>query len=159
MYLSLGAARLDQDGEVSDLVRDLVQQDGEGGDGAHSWTHQEGGADRQTVGEVVREVGRQVQVTRHLDVCMRGEVSETHQQGAELVCEIKTSSLFTCALCLLFLLGFASFLLFLLVFLLLLSIAVFFLGCTRETEKKQNKTLESNQIYKFSEKLNDLCFV
>lgn len=70
-YLSLGAARLDEDGEVSDLVRDLMQQDGEGGDGADRRTNQEGRSDRQAVSEVMREVGCQVQVPGHLDVCSR----------------------------------------------------------------------------------------
>lgn len=40
-YLPLGAARLDEDGKVSDLMWDLMKQDGDGGDGAHSWTNQE----------------------------------------------------------------------------------------------------------------------
>lgn len=67
-YLPLGAAGLDEDGEVSDLVRHLVQQDGEGGDGAHGGAHQEGRPHGQAVGEVVDEVGGQVEVARHLDV-------------------------------------------------------------------------------------------
>lgn len=69
LYLSLGAAGLDEDGKVSDLVRHLVQQDGDGGYHADGRPNQEGGADSQTVCEVVREVGRQVQVARHLNVC------------------------------------------------------------------------------------------
>lgn len=67
-YLFLGAARLDEDGKVSDLVWDLVQQDGEGGDGADCWTHQERRSYRQAVSKVMREVRCQVQVTRNLDV-------------------------------------------------------------------------------------------
>lgn len=67
-YLFLGAARLDEDGKVSDLVWDLVQQDGEGGDGADCWTHQERRSYRQAVSKVVREVSCQVQVAGHLDV-------------------------------------------------------------------------------------------
>lgn len=67
-YLPLGAAGLDEDGKVSDLVRHLVQQDGEGGDGAHGGAHQEGRPHGQAVGEVVDEVRRQVEVARHLDV-------------------------------------------------------------------------------------------
>lgn len=70
-HLSLGAARLDEDGEVSDLVRDLVQQDGKRGYRADRRAYQEGRAHGQAIGEVVDEVGRQVQVTRHLDVTLR----------------------------------------------------------------------------------------
>ena len=47
---------------------DLVQQDGEGGDGTDRWTNQEGRSDRQAVGKIVCEVSGQVQVARHLDV-------------------------------------------------------------------------------------------
>ena len=72
-YLLLGAARLDEDGKVSDLVWDLVQQDGEGGDGADCWTDQERRSYRQAVSEIMREVSCQVQVTGHLDVCVSGE--------------------------------------------------------------------------------------
>lgn len=57
-YLPLGATGLDEDGKVSDLVRHLVQQDGEGGDGADGGAHQEGRAHGQAVGEVVDEVSR-----------------------------------------------------------------------------------------------------
>lgn len=67
-YLSLSAARLDEDGEVSNLMWDLVEQDGEGGDGADGGAHQEGRPHGQAVGEVVDEVRCQVEVARHLDV-------------------------------------------------------------------------------------------
>lgn len=67
-HLPLGAARLDEDGEVSDLMGDLVQQDGEGGYRADRGTDQEGRPHGQAVGEIMDEVGRQVQVTGHLDV-------------------------------------------------------------------------------------------
>lgn len=72
IYLPLGAAGLDEDGEVSDLMRHLVQQDGEGGDGAHGGAHQEGRPHGQAIGEVVDEVRGQVEVARHLDVCEEG---------------------------------------------------------------------------------------
>lgn len=75
-YLSFGAAWLDEDGKVSDLVRDLVQQDGECGDSAHCWTNQERRTDRQPVGEIMGEVSCQVQVTGHLDVCASWENTE-----------------------------------------------------------------------------------
>lgn len=52
---------------------DLVQQDGECGDGTHCWTNQEGRTDCQTISEIMGEVSCQVQVTGHLDVCVSGE--------------------------------------------------------------------------------------
>lgn len=61
--LSFGAAGLDQNGEVSDLMRDLVQQDGDRGDSTHGRTDQEGGSDRQPIRKVMGEVGSKVQVT------------------------------------------------------------------------------------------------
>lgn len=54
-------------------MRDLVQQDSDGGDGAHCWTDQKRRPHGQAVGEIVDEVGCQVQVTRHLDVWVGGQ--------------------------------------------------------------------------------------
>merc|ERR1719150_3392501 len=59
---------LDEDGEVSDLVRDLVEEDGEGGDHAHALPGQEARAHRQSVSEVVEAVRREVEVTSNLDL-------------------------------------------------------------------------------------------
>lgn len=71
-YLFFGATRLDKDGKVPDLVRDLVQQDGDGGDGTNCRTDQERRSDGQAVRKIMCEVGCQVQVTRHFDVCVGG---------------------------------------------------------------------------------------
>ena len=49
-----------QDGEVSDLVRYLVHQDGKGGDEAELEGGEEAGGDGKAVDEVVDTVGRQV---------------------------------------------------------------------------------------------------
>lgn len=54
-------------------MRDLVQQDCEGGDGANRRTHEEWRSHCQAVGEIMDEVSCQVQVTRHLDVCVSRE--------------------------------------------------------------------------------------
>lgn len=51
-------------------MRDLVQQDGERGYRADRRTNQEGRPHGQAIGEVMDEVGCQVQVARHLDVCV-----------------------------------------------------------------------------------------
>lgn len=75
-YLSFGAARLDKDGKVSDLMWDLMQQDGEGGDGANCWTNQERRSHCQAISKIMDEVSCQVQVTWHLDVCVSGENGE-----------------------------------------------------------------------------------
>ena len=50
-------------------MRDLVQQDGEGGYRADRRPNQERRPHGQAVGEIMDEVGCQVEVTRHLDVC------------------------------------------------------------------------------------------
>lgn len=54
-------------------MRDLVQQDREGGNGADRRTHEERRSHRQAIGEIMDEVSRQVQVTGHLDVCVGRE--------------------------------------------------------------------------------------
>ena len=54
----------EQDGKVSDLVRNLVDEDGEGGDQAELERREEAGGDRQPVDEVVDAVGRQVEVAQ-----------------------------------------------------------------------------------------------
>ena len=51
--LPFRVARLDEDGKVADLVRDLVEEDGESGDDADATAGDVGGADCQSVGEVV----------------------------------------------------------------------------------------------------------
>ena len=51
---------LDQDGVIADLMRDLVQQDGQGGNFADTLTGDEGSSDGQSVGKVVEEIGEQV---------------------------------------------------------------------------------------------------
>lgn len=65
--LLLGEPRLHQDGEVANLVGHLVEQDGQGGDEPHLPPGKVGGADGESVSEVVRKVGREVEVGGHLD--------------------------------------------------------------------------------------------
>ena len=67
-YFFLAASGLNEDGKVADLVRYLVEENGERGDDADVLAGEERGADGQAVCEVVRKVGRQVQVARHLDL-------------------------------------------------------------------------------------------
>ena len=55
-------SRPDEYGIVSDFVRDLVEEDCEGGDEADVSAGQEGGADREAVREVVEGVCQQVEV-------------------------------------------------------------------------------------------------
>ncbi|KAF3834198.1 hypothetical protein F7725_025402 [Dissostichus mawsoni] len=57
---------MNKDGKVSDLMWDLVQQDGEGGDGAHRRTDQERRSDGQAVSEVMCEVSCKVQCPHKL---------------------------------------------------------------------------------------------
>lgn len=64
----LGAARLHEDGEITDLVGNLVEKDGDGGDDAQGVPTQEGCSDSQTVREIVCKIRSQVQVAGYLDV-------------------------------------------------------------------------------------------
>ena len=60
-------------------MRDLVDQDGEGGEQADARAGQEAAADRQAVGEVVHAVGQQVQVAGSLQIATsvrRGDYGE-----------------------------------------------------------------------------------
>ena len=66
--LFLGVARLDEDGKVSDLVRDLVQEDCDGRDDTDIAPGQIRGSDGKTIGEIVGEIGGQIEVPGHLDV-------------------------------------------------------------------------------------------
>lgn len=67
-HLLAAASRLDENGKVSDLVRHFVQQDGDGGDVSDGTASQKRGADGQPIRQVVREIRRQVQISRHFDV-------------------------------------------------------------------------------------------
>ena len=64
----LRAPWLNKDSKVSNLVGDLMQEDGDGGDHPQGVATQEWGSNGQAIGEVVSEVSRQVQVPSHLDV-------------------------------------------------------------------------------------------
>lgn len=58
--------RLQEYGEIADLVRYLVHENGEGGETAQAEGDEEGAAQREPVREVVDHVGYQVQVTRNM---------------------------------------------------------------------------------------------
>lgn len=58
----LAEAGLDEQREIADLVRDLVEEDGDGGGGAEGGGGVEGGGEGEAVGDVVREVGEEVEV-------------------------------------------------------------------------------------------------
>lgn len=73
------AAGLDKNGEVADLVRHLVKQNGQRGDDADAVAGQVGRADRQAVGEVVCEISGQVQVAGHFDFIWIGKGNELAQ--------------------------------------------------------------------------------
>ena len=76
---SLREAGLDQDGEVSDLVGDLVDEDGEGGDKPHPPAGQVGGTDGQPIREVVGEVCGKVEVGGDFDgLCPGGGGGVSH---------------------------------------------------------------------------------
>jgi hypothetical protein len=58
--------RLEQNGEVSDLVRDLVHQNGKSGQQTQPERHQEGAPQRQAVSEIIDDVGQQIQIAGYL---------------------------------------------------------------------------------------------
>lgn len=63
----LGEARLDEEGKVAHLVGDLVEEDGHGGRRAECRGRVERRGQGEAVGDVVREIGNQVEETRELD--------------------------------------------------------------------------------------------
>ena len=68
LYLLLSAARLDEDGKITNLVRHLMQQNGDRGDRANGRPHQEGSADGKTVRKVVCKISSKIQIGRHFDI-------------------------------------------------------------------------------------------
>ncbi len=69
--LPLPTAGLHQDGEVANLVGNLVKEDRDGGEVTDRVAAEKRRPDGQPVGEVVSEVGGQVQVRGYLDVLRR----------------------------------------------------------------------------------------
>lgn len=68
-YLLLGAARLDKNGKITNLMRNFVQQDGDSGYHANSRPNQEGCTNGKTVREIVCKISSKIQVARHLNIC------------------------------------------------------------------------------------------
>ena len=58
---------LDEDRVVSNLMRNFVEQDGQGRDFAYTLSGDERGTDGQAVGKVVECVGKEVQVSGNFD--------------------------------------------------------------------------------------------
>ena len=63
-----GYAGLDQDSEVSDLVRNLVEEDGDCGDETNAVPGKVAGAHSQTVSEVVEHVGSKIEEPGNFDL-------------------------------------------------------------------------------------------
>merc|ERR1711900_74586 len=65
--LTLGEAGLDEQGEITYFVWDLVEENGDGGSCSDGGGGVEGGGHGEAVGDVVGEVGDQVQIPSQLN--------------------------------------------------------------------------------------------